>query len=401
MRKKNYKKPNCFVYSTFRFLSKILSKFKFNLHVTNNDTRGKKGSYVIIANHESSIDFILLAAAIKRRINFVISNSFYQSLKIQPLLDACGVIPKQQFQTQTSDLKKMKKVVDNDGILTIYPAGLMSENGVSTAIPKATGKLLKWLGKDVYVAYISGTYLTSPKWAKVKRKGKINLSITKLLSAEEIKDIDIESLDKLVEEKLKYNAYSTQDIEKVIYKNGDNIEGLEKVLYKCPKCGSEFSIQATSYNIIQCANCGNSAKSDKYGLLEKLNDSDIIFRYPNEWYDFIQNDLQNKILNSNDYFLESHAQIDMIDYKKHKFVNVGDAIIKLDKEKFTINGFLKKENVTKEVSIATFPMIPFKPGLFFEIQDGMDIYRVKLDNGNEVMKWVMTLKIFYNLYHDN
>ena len=401
MNKNQYKKPNILVYSIFRFASKIISKFKFNLHIIGNDTRGKKGPYVIIANHESSIDFIFLAATVKRKINFVISNSFYQSLKIQPLLDACGVIPKQQFQTQTSDLKKMKRVVENNGVLTIYPAGLMSENGVSTAIPKATGKLLKWLGKDVYVAYISGTYLSSPKWSTIKRKGRVNLNISKLLSAEEIETIDIEKLNELVEEKLKYNAYLKQGLEPIIYKNGDNLEGLETVLYKCPKCGSEFSIKTIEHNILQCDICGNSAKSNKYGLLEKLNEEDIIYKYPNEWYDFIQSDLQKQMLNNNDYYLEAHALVDMIDYKKHKFVNVGDAIIKLDKDKFTITGVLKNENIQKEVSIATFPMIPFKPGLFFEIQDGNDIYRIKLDNGKEVMKWIMTLKIFFNLYHNN
>lgn len=400
MKKAKYKKPNCFIYGIFRLVSKFLSRFMFKVKVTKNEVRGKKGPYVIIANHEASIDFIALAAAVKRRINFVISNSFYQSLNVQPFLRACAVIPKQQFQTKTSDLKSMKRVVENGGILGIYPAGLMSENGVSTAIPKASGKLLKWLDSDVYVAYISGTYLTSPKWSNVRRKGKVKLSITKLLSAEEIKEADVDYISKLVDERLMYNAYKTQDKERIVYKQGDNVEGLENVLYKCPKCGSEFSIETKNETTLECKACGNEAKSDKYGFLEKVKESDVIYKYPNEWYDYIQETVLEEVKKNPDFFMESYAKIKMIDYKKHKFVFVGDANIKLDKDKFTIDGNIKGEKINKEVSIATFPMLPFKPGVHFEIQDGMDIYRVMLDNSKEVMKWVMSLKALFVLYHD-
>ena len=66
----------------------------------------------------------------------------------------------------------MKEVVDNNMPLTIYPAGLMSEQGIATPIPDSTGKFLKWLKQDVYIAKIRGTYLTKPKWSKVRRKGK-------------------------------------------------------------------------------------------------------------------------------------------------------------------------------------------------------------------------------------
>ena len=54
---------------------------------------------------------------------------------------------------------------------------MMSEDGASTPIPLATGKSLKWLGQDVYVAYVEGSYLTNPKWGRKWRKGQINIDI--------------------------------------------------------------------------------------------------------------------------------------------------------------------------------------------------------------------------------
>lgn len=91
--KNKYKKPNPFIY----FLFKSISKFIFNTTIIRNESKGVKDRYVILANHESKIDFINMAATIDRRASLVISNSFYQTSSIKGLMDMIQVIPKQQF----------------------------------------------------------------------------------------------------------------------------------------------------------------------------------------------------------------------------------------------------------------------------------------------------------------
>lgn len=391
---KKYKKPNFFVYGLFKLISKFLSKFVFNLKVVRNETKGVKDSYVIIANHESAIDFIALAAASKRRVNFVISNSFYQSLPINPLLTACGVIPKQQFQTTISDMRKMKQVVDNERVLAIYPAGMMTEDGVSTPIPLSTGKFAKWMDKDVYIAKIKGSYLTSPKWSGVRRKGKMELDIYKLFSKEDLAQLDSEKIFQILNEHLNYNAYSDQEERKIEYTNGNNIRGLENVLYKCPKCKKEFVMKATSDDKITCSVCGYEVESDKYGFLSSNHES-INYRYPSDWSNYIYNSLKEEIDNNPNYELKSNAKISMIDYKKHKFVYVGDAQVTLNLKEFVLDGNIKGERFNETYSVNTFPILPFSPGKYFEFQNGNDIYRICLENGVEVMKWINTIKIIY------
>jgi len=78
MEKRVFKKPNRFVYGVFVLASKFLAKFKYNLKYNKNEFKNINGPCLILANHEASIDFINLAAALKRRAHFVISNSFYQ-----------------------------------------------------------------------------------------------------------------------------------------------------------------------------------------------------------------------------------------------------------------------------------------------------------------------------------
>ena len=89
---KKFKKPNYFIYGILILLSKIIAKVKFNLKIGKNEIKKLKGPYVVLANHESSIDFINLICCTNRRLSIVVSNSFYQSLKINPLMKMCGVI---------------------------------------------------------------------------------------------------------------------------------------------------------------------------------------------------------------------------------------------------------------------------------------------------------------------
>ena len=56
--KNKFKTPNIFIYGIFRLLCRIIAKFKFNLKIEKNEIKKLKGPYVVIANHESVIDFI-------------------------------------------------------------------------------------------------------------------------------------------------------------------------------------------------------------------------------------------------------------------------------------------------------------------------------------------------------
>ena len=372
-KKKLVRKPNIFVYGIFKMLSDIISKLFFNTKFIRNEIKNKKGPYVVIANHESMIDFLPLCSANSNRMQFVISNSFYQSLKINKLIEACGVIPKQQFQTSMVDLRKMKYVLEHNKMpLVLYPAGLMSENGISTPIPKGTGKALKWFDCDVYIAKISGSYLTKPKWSKKYRKGRIDLDIYKLYSKEDVQNKDDKDLQNEIEEILKYNAYKNQEKKLVIQHNHQLI----------------------------CSSCLNQAQVDKYGFLHKVKDSDIVYTHPSEWSRFILNELYEEIKNDDNFSITGHAQISMINYKKHKFENVGEGQITLTKGSLIINGKINNEVVSKTIFTKEIFLLPFTPGKFFEIQEHEKIYRIYLDQSYEVTKWMNALKMIFYINHN-
>ena len=391
------KKPNIFAYTIFHYGCKIFAKLKYNLKIVRNELKGVKTPYVLLANHESGIDVVTLSGAIRRKAHFVMSNSFYHTLGMRWALDACGLIPKQQFQTNGTDMKKMKAAVATNKLgLVLYPDGLMSENGESTPMPKSTGRVVRWFNQDVYIAKVEGSYLTKPKWSKNLRKGKVTLSIYKLFDAEILKTMNDDDIQEAIEKELYFNAYENQERNKIIYRNGDNIEGLQTVLYQCPKCGKKHVMIIENKNTIKCKECGYGLVADKYGFLNPLNDNDICYRYPLTWSNKIYDDLAKEIEENDEYMLSSKVKIQMISYKKQKYEDVGEGYLTLDKDKFHLTGTAREKEIDIHFNVESFPIVPFKPGVNFDLQDNNDIYRMILENPSHTMEWVNTLKFFHN-----
>lgn len=393
----NDKKQNIFLYRVAQIVCFFVAAIIFKRRIIRNEIKGKKGPFVVIANHQMALDFVNLIGATSTPMRFVISNSFYSSLPIKGFLDKIGVIPKQQFQTTVRDMKRMKAVVDGGGALVIYPAGLMCEDGLSTPIPTATYKFLKWMGADIYVARSSGTYFTMPKWAKGIRAGRTYIDIYKLFSADELNNLEVPEIKARTDEAMLFDAYREQEKLLVKYKNNDNVEGLQNVLYMCPNCGSEFSMSVCDKNTLCCSECGFAHKSDEYGFLHNIGKSREEIRYVSDWSRMIYERLKCEIESGSFEPLSAKSDIYMIDAKTNKFALVGEGNITLTNEHFLIDGDINSEKVNLKVPISNFASLPFSPGKHLEIQHGGDIYRCVLEDGRFVMKFINMVKIFYEL----
>lgn len=392
-----YTKPRLLYYRLAQAVSRIAAAYIFRPQVLRNEIRHIEGPFVVIANHQSMLDFLTLINLTRRPMSFVISQSFFRSLPITGFFEKMGVIPKQQFQTTVTDMKRMRSVIKNGQPLVIYPAGLMCEDGLSTPVPEATYKFLQWLKADVYVARCRGTYFAMPKWAKGIRPGKTTMEVYKLFSKEELAAADLETIQKKADDALLYDAYREQEQLQFSYRHNDNVEGLEQVLYRCPHCGTEFSIEVRDKSTLHCRSCGYAAQSDKLALLHNTCGFGPELRYVSDWSRMIHDTLKQAVQDGTLDTLSDEVSVEMIDETRHKFVPIGRGTLTLDKQQFIFRGRLRGKKTEQVFPISHLPTLPFKPGKYLEIQHGEDIYRCRLRRGHLVMKFINLVKIHYQL----
>ena len=395
-----YCRPGFFSYLLARIASFFVANIIFCRRFLRNELKSVRGPCVVIANHECALDFVNLIGATRRPMTFVISNSFYQSLPVKGIMDRMHVIPKQQFQTGVNDLKRMKAVIDSGQILVIYPAGLMSEDGLSTPIPQATCKFLKWLKADVYMARIRGSYFVMPKWAKGLRPGRTTMDIYRLFEKNELSSLPLSEIRERTERALLFDAYREQEALQYRYARNNDIRGLESVLYQCPQCGGEFTVAAAGSDTLCCSKCGYRAHSDAYGFLH-TESGETPLRYVSDWSLMIQQNTIDTLRREPDYSISSPTRIHMIDPKRCNFTDVGEGVVSLDGSHFHLRGKIRNRNADIAIPIANIPTLPFKPGIRIELQNGPEIYRCVLDDGRMAMKFIRVLKAFYQIHTEN
>lgn len=394
-------RPNKMTYGLTKFLSGIVANVIFRRKFIRNEIKDKKGPMVIIGNHQAALDFTTLIGATKEPMTFVVSDSFYNTLPFRKAMDQIGVISKQQFQTSIKEIAAMRHTIHDNGILMFYPSGLMTEDGTHTPTPSSTYEFLQWLGADVYVARITGSYFCTPKWSGKIRPGRTYLDVYKLIDKDDLKNMQPEEIKETVKFALDFDAYREQEEHKIKYLGGNNIKGLENVLYVCPHCKKEFTIKPKNKSTLYCTECGFEHKSDKYGFLHNVGGVGEEIRYVSDWAHLIHNQTKSEIMGGSLTTLSSKATIQTINHKKKKYVDVGYAYVTLTPEKFIIDGPINCKRQRIEVPISQFASIPFKPGRRIEIQHNKTSYRCILDDGKLATKFVNMVKTYYELHEES
>lgn len=392
-------KQNKFLYGVMKLAANTVARVKFKREFLRNEIKDKEGPFVVIANHAAALDFVNLIGATKRPMHFVISSSFYQTIPVPGVMPRLGLIPKQQFQTTLADLRTMKRVIDEGGILVIYPTGLMSDDGRPTPLPAGTCKFLKLLNTDVYMAKNIGTYFSMPKWRKGgMRGGKTYLDVYKLLDGASLADTDVEEIRVKMEEALDFDAYAEQERYLVKYQNGNNIEGLENVLYMCPHCGREFTVKTRDTSVIYCDACGFCERADEYQFLHKESEVGEEIRYPSDWNARIRAILRERVQSGEDGELSAKVEIQTVAAGKSRFEAAGEGVITLTKDLFRIEGKVGGEDVDVSIPTASFATLPYKPGKYIELQHGSAIYRCLPEDGRLAVKFIDLLYVFHRLH---
>ena len=85
-----------------------------------------------------------------------------------------------------------------------------------------------------------------------------------LFSKDDVARLSVEEMDDIINEKFRIDEYAWGKENKIKWKtNGRICHRLEDLCYKCPKCGSEFTMKGEG-DKIYCTKCGNGATMDDY-----------------------------------------------------------------------------------------------------------------------------------------
>lgn len=319
-----------FWYRTVRGLVKNIFIKKFNF---SSEKVEIKAPFIVLANHTTDYDAILMATAFKEPIHFVMSDHVSSIPVVGKLVKhLVDTIPITKSTIDPSTVKKMFRVAKNGGALGLFPEGNKSFSGVMSDIKPSIAKLLKKLNIPVVLYTIEGGYLSSPRWTKNKRKGFMHGKVKCIIDTDELAKLSEEELYQKVVNGLRVSAYEVQAARKIEYVGEDLAQNIETLLYMCPVCHGLATVYG-EHNHVKCRNCDLLGEYDTYGYI-----SGTPFARIDEW------DAWQK-----------------------------DQLIKMDYSKFDTNPIMQDNNFTikkkltnyKNLDIGTYHIALFKDKLVF------------------------------------
>lgn len=368
--------------------------FKFNRKVLKQYRNGA----IVLFNHPSNQDHFIITNAINgRKINFVLSGYYFLNPKLKTVLRLANAIKKDQFRPDLAAIRKIKKVLDNKGLVAIAPTGQVTIHGGPTYISPSIAKLIRLCKADVIALQIRGAHLRYPKWRKSERKCIVHSNFIPVLRKEEIEKISENDIYKRVCEAMNVNDYEDQLFLKRKITGDSLMSGLETTLIYCPKCHSKYQ-HIVNQHEMKCESCGNHVFMDEYGFIHPKGESDIAFKTEIEWYDYQKNQLKEAFLLNDNFCLQNKVDLYSNLITLSYFEKVGSGIVTLTKSELKYQGTIDNEEVLKRFNLEQIIQLPFSPGRHFEIPDPDGNFKfIPTDNINQVIEWVQIIDIMHEL----
>ena len=252
----------------WRILRPLLAPwFKHKFNFTPEIYEGE-GPYLILCNHNTDWDPLLLACALPKQTYFVASEHIFR-----------WGLAGRLIRFLVDPIARMKGATAGDTVLTvirrlkagcnvgIFAEGNRSFNGVTGPILPSTGKLARSCGATVITYRFEGGYFSSPRWCgKYLRRGKMTGKIMHVLTWEQLRAMTVDEVNELIRADLFEDAYATQRREMVPFRGKRLAEGLETVLCLCPKCGRLDTMGSRDDRLF--CDCGFEVKYNVYGFIE-------------------------------------------------------------------------------------------------------------------------------------
>lgn len=351
---------------------------------------------IVLCNHGAFIDFLYMAMLLHKDKPHIVSNrQYFYEKRLGNLLKRLGCIPKSMFATDFENVRNCLQVVKDNGVLVICPEARLSTAGQFEDIQPGTLGFVRKAGADaaIYIIKFGGDYLAMPKWARtpkkrlIRKKSVVEARLYMLYDKGQSMSVSLDEFTETVTRELDYNDFDwLQAHPDMHYPQGNLAVGIDNILYRCPKCGSEFTLTGSG-NTVKCGCCNYSATmDDRY----RFTDADAIFDNHQQWYNWQADVMRKQIADDAAFELRDRVQLYHSSIGGAKQLRLaGNGTCVLNRDGLTYTGDDSGEQITKFFPITSIYRLLFGAGEDFEIYEGEEIWYFVPDDKRTCVKWYM------------
>lgn len=383
-RKSGIKRPNKAAYRALGGILCLYTAFFKKHQVVDELPEGLAPPFIIVGNHSSFYDFVYTVRALyPERVSFVVARKYFHFSGVGWLMKTARAIPKSLFQSDASTIIAMFNILKQGGVVGIFPEGQISITGLTDENGETLAKFVKKAGVPVARILTGGAYFSNPPWSKNARRGRIESTVSLVLTKEQVKELSVDSVMDKISQSICIDNFKWQESAGYLYRGRNLAQGLENVLYICPGCHQEYTI-TTQGSVIRCKNCGAVTHYGENGHLRWSGDSH--FRHIGDWLRWQLGREKTSIASSNEFAVSEPVELAMLKFKGKGTEVVGRGLFTADKGTYIYDGTLRGQSVRLSFSTASIRRLPFDCGRNFQIYKNDLLYEFRPENPAWCMK---------------
>lgn len=190
-------------YIIAKFIFLIIFKFFFRLKVTGQENIPQDGPFIIVANHSSLLDPVILGVSVRPKVIFIAAAYLFKIHWLGYLLRKANSIPV-QGESDISSLKRALKILQKGGVLGIFPEGGVDRQKNNLPIKAGAAFLATSVGVPIVPIRIKGADKALPRGAKfIRNLNKIEVEIKKPIFCSRHTNKNKEIVERVVESYVK------------------------------------------------------------------------------------------------------------------------------------------------------------------------------------------------------
>ena len=308
LKHRNPMKPQTWLTTVVRLVCEItVRQTKFSYTTERMELVGDQPC-LILMNHSSFTDMKLAYGIFYPRKFGIVTSVDAMTGILGKLMRLIGCTPTHKYVADLSLVKDIEYMLKkNKTSVLMYPEAGYSFDGRTTTLPAKLGVLMKRLGVPVVTVITQGAFHRDPLYNMLQiRDIKVSAHVKCIATAEEVKEKSVAELDALLAESFSFDNFAWQRDNQISIDVPFRADGLHRILYKCPHCGSENQMEGKGIHLT-CHACKKQWTMDQYGQLEK-DSEDTEYPHIPDWYQW-QRKCVREELEKGTYLLDAEVDI--------------------------------------------------------------------------------------------
>ena len=188
----------------YKFLQVLMTSYfslRYGFRATGREPLPSEGGMLLVSNHLSHLDVIILGATTPRPLNFVARSSLF-FFPLKPIIIALGALPIRRDGMGAEGLKETLRRLRAGGIVTLFPEGSRSQNGELGVLKSGIGLLASRAKVPIVPVAIAGAFEAWPRSSKLPRPHPLRVHYGAPITPTELVGMNADAVAELLRDRL-------------------------------------------------------------------------------------------------------------------------------------------------------------------------------------------------------